>query len=49
MLNNFIEYINKFMTPEELLFALFGLIIIVVLFIAGGKYEQEQEEKKKGE
>ena len=47
MLSEFMQYINKFMTKEEIVFALFGLVILIVIWIARGKYEKEQE--KKGE
>lgn len=37
MFNEFIEYINKFMNPAELVFAFFGLICIIAIWIAGRK------------
>ena len=49
MLSEFTQYINKFMTKEEIVFALFGLVVLIVIWFAGGKYEKEQEKEKKGE
>lgn len=49
MFNDFMQYINKFMTKEEIVFALFGLVFLIVIWIAGGKYEKEQKKEKKGE
>ena len=37
MFNEFIEYINKFMNPAELVFTFFGLICIIAIWIAGRK------------
>lgn len=49
MFQEFMQYINKFMTKEEIVFALFGLVVLILIWIAGGKYEKEQEKEKKGE
>lgn len=37
MFNDFLEYINKFMSKEELAFAFLGLIFLIVIWVAGRK------------
>ena len=49
MFQEFMQYINRFMTKEETVFALFDLVVLIVIWIAGSKYEEEQENEKKGE
>lgn len=49
MSNEFIEYMSKFISKEEIPFAILGLIFLVIIWVAGGKYEKEQENNKKGE
>lgn len=50
MLNEFWEYMNYWLSIEELIFAGIGLIFLVIIYILGCKYEKEQENKeKKGE
>lgn len=50
MLEEFIQYMSKWTTIEELIFASIGFVILVVLWILGGLYEKELENKdKKGE
>lgn len=46
MLNEFWQYINYWLSIEELIFAGIGLIVLFVLWLLGGKYEKEQEGKK---
>lgn len=49
MLKEFIQYMSKWTTIEELVLAFIGFIFLIVLWVCGGLYEKEQEEKKKGE
>ena len=50
MLEEFIQYMSKWTTIEELILTGIGLVFIVVLWICGGLYEKELENKdKKGE
>lgn len=50
MLEEFIQYMSKWTTAEELVLAFIGLVNLVVLWICGGLYEKELENKdKKGE
>ena len=37
MLNDFLEYINKFISNEELAFAFLGLIFLIAIWIEGRK------------
>lgn len=48
MFNEFLQYINYFISPEEMIFALVGLVIIIVLFIAGRKARKRNRKKGKG-
>ena len=43
MFQEFMQYINKFMTKEEIAFAIVGLIFLIIIWVAGGKYEKEQK------
>ena len=50
MINEFMDFMNKFITKEELIFAFIGFIMLIVLWILGGQYEKELENKdNKGE
>lgn len=47
MFNEFIEYMSKFISKEEISFAILGLIFLIIIWIDGCKYEKEQEKKRK--
>lgn len=46
MFNEIIETITYFMTPDEIVFGIFGLIFIVIIWILGGKYEKQEQKKQ---
>lgn len=50
MLEEFIPYMNKWTTKEEMILAFIGFIMLIILWILGEQYEKELENKNnKGE
>lgn len=50
MFNDFLEYISKFMSKEELAFAFLGLIFLIVIWVVGRKVRKgatKAERRKK--
>lgn len=43
IIEEFLQYINNYITIEELFLAGLGLIFMIIIFILGGKEQKENE------